>query len=344
MMAGYRILLVSHSGQYCSAGSLLLYAAATLGKIAEVHLHFPLDAASPEVMDRYRALDIPVLGSPQFNDYDLVVANCQKLAAYINEVLACFKTPVALWIHESWAHRSPVTLRKAAERCCALIFQSPYQSDTLYGRLLGDIGIPAYFIPNTAIIVSPVTTIGDQVPPSIVSVGALIPRKRQIDCVRAVAALDREIICYLVGKESSPGLAIREITSAYHKRFVFSGHLNTAQAQAAIAKATIVVQPSESESQPLTLLEAMYYAKPMIVADIPPYRYMGLVSELNCLMYPLGDVERLRHTLDSAIGHPEHAHELGQNAQKLFATNFHPALFRRRVCSTVGEILDRLRP
>lgn len=341
-MASCKILLISHSGRYCSAGSLLLYAAVALRKVAEVHLHFPLEAASVEVRDRYRALHIPVLASPKFNEYDLVIANCQKLAAYINEVLASFKTPVALWIHESWTHRSPVILRKAAERCCALIFQSPYQSDTLYGRLLGDIRIPAYFIPNTAIIIDPVTMVGDQVPPSIVSVGALIPRKRQIDCVRAVASLDREVICYLVGEESSQDLGIREITSVQGKKFVLTGHLSVAQAQAAIAAANIVVHPSESESQPLALLEAMYYGKPMIVADIPPYKYMGLVSEVNCFMYPLGDIDRLRDTMDSVINQPERTNRIGQNAQKLFASNFHPALFRHRVCRTVGEILGRL--
>ena len=86
-------------------------------------------------------------------------------------------------------------------------------------------------------------------------------------------------------------------------------------------KIDILCIPSRSEGQPLTLLEGLSYAKPLIVSSCPGM--LEVVNQTKCaLSFPIEDAERLFECLLELIQNPEKCDEFSQNAHRLFGENY----------------------
>jgi len=77
----------------------------------------------------------------------------------------------------------------------------------------------------------------------------------------------------------------------------------------------IFVLPSFWEGIPVSLLEAMGYAKPVIVSDIEAFREV-IISGKNGLIFPVRDVQGLARAMIEVLKNPSLAEKMGKEAQK----------------------------
>lgn len=86
-------------------------------------------------------------------------------------------------------------------------------------------------------------------------------------------------------------------------------------------KIDILCIPSRSEGQPLTLLEGLSYAKPLIVSSCPGM--LEVVNQTKCaLSFPIEDSNRLFECLLELIQNPQKCDEFSQNAYQLFLKKY----------------------
>lgn len=106
----------------------------------------------------------------------------------------------------------------------------------------------------------------------VLSVGRLVPEKRQLDLLRAFvsAGLDGWKLA-IVGKidHQNKYADILATEAAAHDNVVMTGFQSGDSLQQLYAHAGLFVLPSSHEGLPLALLEALSYGVPVLVSDIP---------------------------------------------------------------------------
>jgi glycosyltransferase involved in cell wall biosynthesis len=109
---------------------------------------------------------------------------------------------------------------------------------------------------------------------AVISVGRLIPSKRQCDAIAAVAALARSapVRLYLAGTGSEEA-ALRAQADALGAPVVFLGDRN--DVPRLLHAADLFVFPTLFEGMPLALLEAMAMGKPCLCSDLVEIRGLG---------------------------------------------------------------------
>lgn len=342
LSVGFRFLLMSHSGRLCSAGSLLYYLGAILRAHAcYVSVLFHREHPQVNVQRLYSDAHIDILTEPYSAHYDLIVANTLASAAAAVKLVSVYpNTPIVLWIHEAWPPKVPRLLEEALDAASAVIVQSPYQSQVVYKNFLHGRAIKVYSVPNAVQHNVPLESVdlGRGIP-RIVAVGAIQPRKRYIDLVRAVSHFQYPTRCFIVGQ-------CKEVTEDFNQALEscpwgcdLTGDVQNSRARSFIASADVVAHPSECESQSIAILEAMRYAKPLVVADLPAYRFQRLVDGINCIMYPVGDHCVLHKCLDKLIRNPQYAERLGAAAYSTYQRHFQMDRFEQRVSAVINDII-----
>ena len=337
------VLLVSHSGRHCSAGTLLYHCARCLRRSgATVRVTFPREAPGETVFDGYASIGASIV-SLDNRGYDLVIANTQASAAAIVDLGDPPPAPIVFWLHEGWQHRDPSLMHQAMERVSAVLLQTPYQRDVVYRKFLERRSVPIFFVPYGIATFDPTSSQYDQKRrPRIVSIGAVQPRKRHSDLIHALHGISRDVECFIVGAWKESCADTLALAGADSERFHLTGHVENAVARAIARSADIVAHPSESESQPIAILEAMYFARPLVVADLETYRYQHLEHGVNCLMYPVGDVERLRECIVTLLDDRTLGDRLGAAARRAFDAHFRLEQFEARISTAIETLTDTL--
>ena len=340
-----KLLLISHSGRFCSAGTLLYRCASVLrGFGVKLYVCFSREAPIPEVELAYRDLDASVVSRP-FPDVDLILANTQANANVVAQLGEEFRdTPVILWFHEAWPPKEPPVLHRAINRTCALIFQSTFQRDTIYREFLGESNKRIYIIPNAVPFNDGGTVdLANRLPLKIAAVGAIQKRKRQADLIRAVEELELPLECWIVGPIKDDIIDLNRITKSDVYSFHFTGEVTNDVARSIIKDADLIVHPSECESQSLTVLEAMVYAKPLLLADLPVYSSQYLEHGVNCWTYPIGDINLLKENLRKLLSNQPLRRKLGIAAHQTYLQKFGMDQFDRQIAYAIADVLLKFR-
>ncbi len=140
----------------------------------------------------------------------------------------------------------------------------------------------------------------------IISVGRIVPEKRQLDLIEAFSRIDAPgWRLVLVGGADHQSDYARSVSAAASKRpeVVMTGAIDKRAVADHLAQAGLFVLPSSHEGLPIALLEAMGMGLPVIVSDIPNLKALSLPD--NCYL-PVGDTERLSTALQKFVDtHPD---------------------------------------
>jgi glycosyltransferase involved in cell wall biosynthesis len=163
-------------------------------------------------------------------------------------------------------------------------------------------------------------------PPTLVTVGHLVARKRHADVVRALAVLLRRhpTLRYVVvgdGPEREPlGALARDLGVA--ERVELRGQLPPAEAGVAARAASLFVMPSHDEAFGVAYVEAMAGGVPAIGCrgEAGPEEIAAAGGGIR--LVPCGDAEALAREVDRLLSHPAQIAELGRAARETVEREF----------------------
>lgn len=163
-------------------------------------------------------------------------------------------------------------------------------------------------------------------PPTLVTVGHLIARKRNADVLRALAVLGprHPTLRYAIigeGPErvSLEGLAVR---LGVAERVEFLGQLAPGEAIERARRCTLFVMPSTEEAFGVAYIEAMAGGVPAIGCRGEPGPEEIAAAGDGLVLVPPGDIERLTQRIDELLSDPQRLREAGQRARATVAANF----------------------
>jgi glycosyltransferase involved in cell wall biosynthesis len=163
-------------------------------------------------------------------------------------------------------------------------------------------------------------------PPTLVTVGHLVGRKRHADVLRALAVLGRrhptlryEIVGDGPERVALEGLAARLGVS---DRVDLRGQLSPSQAVARAQRGTLFVMPSTEEAFGVAYIEAMAGGVPAIGCRGEPGPEEIAAAGDGFVLVPPGDIERLTQRIDELLSDPHRLREAGQRARESVAANF----------------------
>ena len=138
--------------------------------------------------------------------------------------------------------------------------------------------------------------------PLIVSVGALIPRKRQALTMKAVATLNG-VSLVLIGKgEDGNRLRALATTLGIAERVQFLGALPQAQIARWLAAADVMCLPSKSEGLANAWVEALACGTPVVTTDVGGARELMDRAEAGHIVAP--EVETVAAAMDDLMCRP----------------------------------------
>jgi teichuronic acid biosynthesis glycosyltransferase TuaC len=163
-------------------------------------------------------------------------------------------------------------------------------------------------------------------PPTLVTVGHLVARKRHADVLRALAVLERrhptlryEIVGDGPERVALEGLAARLGVS---DRVDLRGQLTPAQAVARARTGTLFVMPSTEEAFGVAYIEAMAGGVPAIGCRGEPGPEEIAAAGDGFVLVPPGDIERLTQRIDELLSDPHRLREAGLRARACVAASF----------------------
>ena len=163
-------------------------------------------------------------------------------------------------------------------------------------------------------------------PPTLVTVGHLVARKRHADVLRALAVLGRrypalryEIVGDGPERVALEGLAARLGVS---DRVDLRGQLSPAQAVERARGGTLFVMPSTEEAFGVAYIEAMAGGVPAIGCRGEPGPEEIAAAGDGFVLVPPGDIERLTQRIDELLSDPHRLREAGRRARESVAANF----------------------
>lgn len=137
----------------------------------------------------------------------------------------------------------------------------------------------------------------------IACVGTVGARKNQTLLVEAIAARPAlPILCVFVGDGETDALREAAERAGVADRVRVHGYSRSARRL--IGAADVLVLPSRSEGQPVSVLEAFCDGTLVVVSDIP--ELSELVADDLGFRFPAGDAEALARTLSTVAGLPNH--------------------------------------
>jgi glycosyltransferase involved in cell wall biosynthesis len=146
--------------------------------------------------------------------------------------------------------------------------------------------------------------------------GKLIPRKRPLDVLQAVARSGRRNVCVLFAGDGE----LREACEAEAARLGvdarFAGFLNQSRIPEAYVASDALVLPSSQETWGLVVNEAMACGRPALVSDIVGCAPDLVVEGRTGFRFALGDVEAIAGRIAAMADDPSLAATMGADARR----------------------------
>jgi teichuronic acid biosynthesis glycosyltransferase TuaC len=163
-------------------------------------------------------------------------------------------------------------------------------------------------------------------PPTLVTVGHLVPRKRHADVMRALAVLsDRHpTLRYVIVGDGPERVALAGLASrlGITERVELRGQLAPADAVEAARRGTLFVMPSTEEAFGVAYIEAMAGGVPAIGCRGEPGPEEIAAAGDGFTLVPPGDIERLTQRIDELLVDPERLREAGRRARATVSRHF----------------------
>ena len=160
---------------------------------------------------------------------------------------------------------------------------------------------------------------------NVVAAGRVVPRKGFLTLLKACARLKKEGVPFHLtiagGGPGLRGLRWRAFFLGLRKHVSFPGYMPHEHMAELLRKAHVFVAPGvtmrngEHDGFPTALSEAMLYALPVVVSDLPGALEI-IRHEVNGLVVPQGDAKELANTLLWTMRFPDKAKALGAAAQE----------------------------
>jgi glycosyltransferase involved in cell wall biosynthesis len=184
------------------------------------------------------------------------------------------------------------------------------------------------------------------VPPLIISVGRLIPKKGFSDLIRACALLaedGKSFRCEIIGEGPIENDLRNDIAQRGLQRDVMlAGTKPQSQLRRCLAAANVFVLPSVIDPEggmdnlPTVIMEAMATGLPVVSTNIGGIPEMVIENETGFLVQP-GDAAAMANAINKIVGDAPEARRLGQSgrdrAQTLFSIDRNVRELRRLICS-----------
>lgn len=186
---------------------------------------------------------------------------------------------------------------------------------------------------------------------TIVYVGTIVRKKGVLDLCRAFSRLVEQLPearLRLIGRDtpdkqtgapSTWELCRLELSPAANGRTEYLGPKPYSEVQEHVQRATICVFPSYAEAMPLSWLEAMACAKPLVAYDIG---WAGEVIENGStgLLVAKGDLEQLAETMMHLLQNPALRASLGQSGRKRVENLFSAERVACQSAEWYGQVIN----
>jgi teichuronic acid biosynthesis glycosyltransferase TuaC len=163
-------------------------------------------------------------------------------------------------------------------------------------------------------------------PPTLVTVGHLVARKRHADVLRALAVLGRRhpTLRYLVVGEGPERAALQALAVrlGVAERVELAGQLEPADAIERARRCTLFVMPSTDEAFGVGYIEAMAAGVPAIGCRGEPGPEEIAAAGGGMVLVPPGDIERLTQRIDELLSDPHELAEVSRRARVTVADHF----------------------
>ena len=159
---------------------------------------------------------------------------------------------------------------------------------------------------------------------TLLYLGHIVPEKGAFDLIRAMPAIvaavpDARLLLCGDGNLAAARTCIRELGLEAH--IELPGWIDKHQRDRLLRHATLFVLPSHAEGLPMSLLEAMAGALPVVasaVGGIPE----AVTNGVEGLLVPAGDVAALGQAVIALLASPERRHAMGVAGQARAETKF----------------------
>lgn len=144
--------------------------------------------------------------------------------------------------------------------------------------------------------------------------GEFSPRKSQHVLLQALSQLPEQIYLLLPGQGSELE-ACRQLSQALgvSHRVRFPGQVSDMPVW--YAACDVVVSASRIEGLPFNLMEAMYYARPIVASDVKGHHDLLAPGQAG-LLYPYGDADSCTRHIFALMDRPDDAHAMAQRARQ----------------------------
>ena len=163
-------------------------------------------------------------------------------------------------------------------------------------------------------------------PPTLVTVGHLVARKRHADVLRALAVLGRRhpMLRYVIIGDGPERVAIEGLAArlGVADRVELLGQLPHARAVEQARRCTLFAMPSTEEAFGVAYIEAMAGGVPAIGCRGEPGPEEIAAAGDGFVLVPPGDIERLTQRIDELLSDPHRLREAGQRARESVAAHF----------------------
>jgi teichuronic acid biosynthesis glycosyltransferase TuaC len=163
-------------------------------------------------------------------------------------------------------------------------------------------------------------------PPTLVTVGHLVARKRHADVLRALAVLTprHPTLRYAIVGDGPERTALEGLAARLEiaDRVDFHGQLAPAEAIEQARRCTLFVMPSTEEAFGVAYVEAMAGGVPAIGCRGEPGPEEIAAAGDGLVLVPPGDIERLTQRIDELLSDPHRLREARQRARATVVANF----------------------
>jgi teichuronic acid biosynthesis glycosyltransferase TuaC len=163
-------------------------------------------------------------------------------------------------------------------------------------------------------------------PPTLVTVGHLVARKRHADVLRALAVLGgrHATLRYAIVGDGPERIALEGLAArlGVAERVDFHGQLIPERAVELARECSLFAMPSTEEAFGVAYVEAMAGGVPAIGCRGEPGPEEIAAAGEGLVLVPPGDIERLTQRIDELLSDPQRLREAGQRARATVAAHF----------------------